>query len=317
MRKCSIFVGIGMGLQALLGQAGMAQQTPATAPNNAGAPPETEIYVADMQIGPGMVTVNNPRNITQHKGYDNQPYFLPSGDALLYTSEGPGARMDIWQLDLKTGVRTQLTDTPDNSEYSPKLMPDGSGFSVIYEQENRGGQEVRRYGFDDTKQSEVMLDLSPVGYHAWGHGTKYLATFALGNPPTLRLANRETGEIKIMHENIGRALYALPDGSGYTFTERLESGAFKVLHLDIESGAVTPLFDLPGGVGGNEHYALMVNEDAPLGISFISANGSKLYIRSVSQDAWLEIADMESQGINTITRLAVNAAGDKLAFVVR
>lgn len=315
--KRSVFSGIGLGMLALVAQPTVAQPTPASAPNNAGAPPETEIYVADMQLGPGTVTIRNAQNVTQHKGYDNQPYFLPGGDAILYTSEGSGARMDIWQLDLKTGVRTQLTDTPNNSEYSPKLMPDGSGFSVIYEQENRGGQEVRRYGFDNKKQSEVMLDLSPVGYHAWGDGTKYLATFALGDPSTLRLANRETGDIKIMHENIGRALYALPDGSGYTFTERLEDGVFKVLHLDIESGAITPLFDLPGGSGGNEHYALMINEDAPLGVSFISANGSKLYIRSVSQSAWLEIADLNTENINTITRLAVNEAGTRLAFVVR
>lgn len=291
-----------------------AQQTAPAVPNNVGAPPETEIYIVDVVLNGSSVSFGKPVNATQHKGYDNQPYFLPSGDAILYTSEGEDTRMDIWQFDIKTGARTRLTDTPNNSEYSPKLMPDGSGFSVIYEQENRGGQEVRRYRFGDAKQSELMLDVSPVGYHAWGHGTKFLAVFALGNPSTLRLANLETGRVEIMFSNIGRALYALPDGSGYLFTERIDDGQYIIHHLDISSREIKALFGLPGS---NEHYALMPNPEAPLGVDFVSASGSKLYFRRGSSGTWEEVVDFTDEGINTITRLAVSPKRNRIAFVVR
>ena len=291
-----------------------AQPTPAAEPNNVDAPPETEIYVAGMVLDGGAVFFGAPTNVTNHQGYDNQPYFLPSGDAILYTSEGADYRMDAWKLDLTTGERTQLTNTPNNSEYSPKLMPDGSGISVIFEQENRGGQQVRRYLTGETEASDLMTDVSPVGYHAWGQGTRYLALFALGDPSTLRLVDREAGTVEIKHENIGRALYALPDGSGYTFTERLADDRFQVLHLDIESGTVSLLFELPGA---NEHYALMANPDAPMGVSFVSANDSKLYFRNSAADEWHEVADFAEQGINTITRLAVSPKLNRIAFVVR
>lgn len=310
----SAFFAVSLAVASAAGQAVIAQQTPAAAPNNVSAPPETEIYAASITISENGIVVDQPVNVTNHKGYDNQPYFLPGGDVFLYTSEGPGMRMDIWQLDLTTNEKKQLTNTPNNSEYSPKRMPDGSGFSVIYEQENRGGQEVRRYGFTDAQTSEVMLDLSPVGYHAWGQGTRYLASFALGNPSTLRLADRQTGEIAIMDENIGRALYALPDGSGYVYTVQVEGAPFQVKHLDIASRTITPLFNLPGE---NEHYALMKNSNAPLGVSFVSANGSKLYFRHAVNSGWVEIADFAQQGISTITRLSVNDDGTRIAFVVR
>lgn len=314
MARLSIgFVGVCV-FTVLTAMKVAAQPTPANAPNNVGAPPETEIYVADMVVDGGSVFLSKPANVTNHKGYDNQPYFLPSGDAILYTSEGADYRMDAWKLDLATGERTQLTNTPNNSEYSPKLMPDGSGISVIFEQENRGGQQVRRYRTGETEASEVMIEVSPVGYHAWGRGTRYLAVFALGDPSTLRLVDREAGTVEIKHENIGRALYSLPDGSGYTFTERVADGRFQVLHLDIESGSVRPLFELPGA---NEHYALMVNPDAPMGVSFVSANDSKLYFRGSAAGEWQEVADFASEGINTITRLAVSPKLNRIAFVVR
>ena len=42
-------------------------------------PPATDIYLADLRVAQGRVTVGPPVNVTVRPGYDNQPFFLPSG----------------------------------------------------------------------------------------------------------------------------------------------------------------------------------------------------------------------------------------------
>ncbi|NVJ97188.1 MAG: PD40 domain-containing protein [Alphaproteobacteria bacterium] len=285
-----------------------AQQMAPDVANNTGPLPGTDIYLAELVMAGDSYSVGAPENITRHKGYDNQPHFMPDGDKILYTSEDKDIRTDIWMYMVDSGTKTRLTNTPDNSEFSPKVMPDGSGFSVIREESYRGGQRVWRYEFGNTEAAEPMLKLSPTGYHAWGMGTRYVAVFVLGEPNTLQLVDRETGNAKVIFENIGRGLFSLPDGSGFTFTEAREGGPAKVYHYDIAAERVTPLFDLPGG----NDYALMRNAQAPLGVSFMAAHGSKIFYRETPSGAWAQIADME--GLE-ISRLAVSPDNTKIALV--
>jgi hypothetical protein len=49
----------------------------------------------------------------------------------------------------------------------------------------------------------------------------------------------------------------------------------------------------------------------------LMANGSKLFARSKSDWAWVEIADFSSAGLKNITRIAVSPKGDRIALVAR
>ena len=301
-----------LSLSFILNTGLSAQQTAADTPHNVDRPPETEVYIATLTHNKNDLSVQNIINASNHKGYDNQPYFTPDNKHFLYVSEGPGQRMNIWRYDVETGKKAQITHTPNNSEYSPKFIPDGSGYSVIRERENRGGQQVWQYGFDERSGGQAILDISPVGYHAWGMGTEYLAVFALGNPSTLRLIERKSQNEEIVFENIGRALYALPDGSGYMFTEQRENEPFMIHHLDIKSRKVTPIFTLPGM---NEHYNLMIDHTAPLGVRFIAGNGSNLYMRNIGDKEWSKFADLKGDKLTNISRLAISRDGTHIAIV--
>ncbi|MEX0298176.1 MAG: TolB family protein [Kordiimonas sp.] len=289
-----------------------AQQMSADEPNNVGPLPATEIYLAPLYKLNKNYEVGTPQNITNHKGYDNQPYFLADSSGLMYTSEGVDVRTDIWLYSIEQSEKRQLTNTPNNSEYSPKLIPDGSGISVIRERENRGGQQVWRYSHSESTGGKALLNLSPTGYHAWGVGTDYLAVFVLGEPSTLQLVERSTGKTDIIFENIGRGLFSLPDGSGYTFTEPRADDTVLVYHFDIKSREVLPLFTLPKG---NEFYTVMKNENAPLGVSFLSASDSTIVYKETASEDWQEIANYSNEGITGISRLAVSPNGKHIAIV--
>ena len=67
--------------------------------------PETDIYIADIEIKNNLVKIKKAENLTPHKGYDNQPFFRPDGKSLLYSSEtGTDKKIHICQADLKSNA---------------------------------------------------------------------------------------------------------------------------------------------------------------------------------------------------------------------
>ena len=100
--------------------------------------PGTEIYLFDLSVKKSKVSVSTPQNITNHIGYDNQPFFHPSKPLLYYASADAEGKTDIKTYNYELKTTRQLTITSDR-EYSPTLTPDGkfisciinSGFSLV------------------------------------------------------------------------------------------------------------------------------------------------------------------------------------------
>ncbi|HEX9216853.1 MAG TPA: hypothetical protein VF864_07725, partial [Gemmatimonadales bacterium] len=88
------------------------------APAAPAGPPATDIYLADLRVAQGRVSVGVPVNVTARPGYDNQPFFLPDGRAFLYTSIREDSQADIYRYDIDTKTSIRLTTTRE-SEYSP------------------------------------------------------------------------------------------------------------------------------------------------------------------------------------------------------
>jgi hypothetical protein len=153
------------------------------------APPDTEIFLAP--FAPGANPVGRPVNITNNRGYDNQPAFTPDGAGILFTSvRGGGTQTDIYRYDVQSGALAQVTRTPE-SEYSPTVTPDGAHISVI-RVEADGTQRLWRFTLEGGAPELVLPGIKPVGYHAWADG-RTLALFVLGSPASLQLARRRIG----------------------------------------------------------------------------------------------------------------------------
>ena len=73
----------------------------------------SEIYLADLDITDAGITLSNPKNITNHKGYDNQPFFHPDKHLLYYSSFNDEERSDIKVFNYKNNKTELFTQTKE------------------------------------------------------------------------------------------------------------------------------------------------------------------------------------------------------------
>src|SRR5258708_425935 len=115
--------------------AGVSAQTPSPSPTPAAAPPSSDIFIVEVKTKLDRkerteeLKFGEPKKITDFAGYNNQPFFMPDGQSVLYTSIR-NKQADIYRFDGRTDATAQVTNTPE-SEYSPTLMPDRKNISVV------------------------------------------------------------------------------------------------------------------------------------------------------------------------------------------
>jgi len=265
----------------------------------------SEILLFDLKMKKNKITLSNPKNITNHPGYDNQPGFNRDEPVVYYSSFNDDGRSDIKSYNYQTGVTTSVTTTNER-EYSPTQTPDKNYLSCIIQRDN-GAQDLGKYPLAGG-DPYVIINTMTVGYHVWADNS-HLALFILGDPNTLHYLRLPTKEDTVLAQNIGRSLHQIPDERGISFVQKSSSTDWQIKKLDTETMVVSSLATtLPG----REDIAW-----TPDG-RVISSDGSKIYILNPKKEkAWKEIQlTSGSELLKGITRLAVNAKGDKLAVVI-
>ena len=269
-------------------------------------PPATDIYLADLRVAHGRVTVGPPVNVTMRPGYDNQPFFLPDGRAFLYTSIREDSQADIYRYDIDTKTSVRVTATPE-SEYSPTPLPDGKGFSVI-RVEADSTQRLWAFDLDGSRPRLVLDSIKPVGYHAWADAHA-LVLFVLGSPSTLQIADAgfPAARGEVFAKDIGRSLQRIPGQASVSFVQRDSVAGPALEELDVPRRRVRMLVKVPAGA---DFFAW-----TPDGI-VLTASGTKLYQwDSRRGGVWEQVADFAAAGLSSVTRLAVSPKGDRIAIV--
>ncbi len=263
----------------------------------------TDIFVGRLALNGGRLAVSELKNATDRNGYDNQPSFDPTGAFVLYTSGRTDGQTEIFRYDIAAGSSENVTKTPE-SEYSPTPMPGGVAFSVI-RVEADSAQRLWSFDMDGQNPKLLLADVMPVGYHAWGN-ERILALFVLGAPPTLQLADANTGRASVVEQNIGRSLHRIPGQLAISFVHKISDDEWWIKRLDLRTQQITPLVQT---LSGSEDYAW-----TPSGY-VLMGRGSILYQWNSGAAGWTAVADLSSQGIDGITRIAVSPAGDRVAIV--
>lgn len=267
------------------------------------AQPPTDIYLGALVAEDGRLQLGPLRNVTDRDGYDNQPHFTTDGGGLLYTSIRDG-QADTYRYDIASRSAARLTRTAE-SEYSPTVMPDGSGFSVV-RVEADSAQRLWRFNLAGEAPGLLLPDVEPVGYHAW-LDERTVALFVLGDPPTLQLATLGGQAAETIDSSIGRSLQRIPERAAISYVHQPSAEERWIVAFDV---ATRQRSRLARALPDAQDFAW-----TPSG-TLLMGSGAKLYSHHANGEGeWTEIADLTTAGISGITRLAVSPDKRRIAIV--
>lgn len=287
---------------------------------NAFAQPGSEIYLFDMKITNGQVLISNGKNITNHKGYDNQPFFDLRRPVIYYSSANDSNRTDIKYYNYETGETKNFTTTHER-EYSPTVTPSEKKFISCILQRDNGAQDLVKYPETGGKP-EVLVWHLKVGYHAWVSSNKVFL-YVLDDSIRNSLHNYDVSNNKdtVIAENIGRSLHQIPWENALSYVQKLADKQNVIKRFDMATGISSPIiYTLPG----QDLFCwvqLYTNKDQKKVL--LSTDGSKVF--SYSENTGIEFKDKKWQEVliegdrtmlKGVTRMATNADAGKLAVVV-
>ena len=279
--------------------------------------PGFDIWLGELKVKQGLLQIGELKPLTHRAQYDNQPLFLPDGQSLLYTAalEQDGVEQtDSFLLQLADNNKLNLTSSAV-SEYSPTLMPDGHGFSVIRAFDDK--QKLWRYPLQPLAQnaeqpSELLKHINPVGYHAWVDAKRVLL-FVLGEPHTLQLADIVQQTSRVIDSDIGASLYKIPGSELMSYSAAFgvnssDQPVWQLKSFNPDTGDIKVLTQLPSSA---YYYAWSADGKA------IAAQGSilKQWDSKNPTDSWQVIADVSAQCPLGVSRIAINAQNTKVALV--
>jgi dipeptidyl aminopeptidase/acylaminoacyl peptidase len=265
--------------------------------------PVTEIYLADIEIKNNLIKIEKASDITNQKGYNNQPSFSPDGKSIFYSSENvANKKVHISSYDIKSRKTRKITNAK-TSEYSPSLAPDGQNISSVVVEED----SVQRVWLFDKLKPETKKCLTEktdsIGYYAW-MGKDTLLYLKLTGPHSLRVLDLKTGEDNWICDNPTRSFKQI-DATTFFYVAQ-EEKENKIYFFDVRTKKAT-LF------AKDDNLTLDYVWQPDLGM--LKSEDSKIYRYIPETKVWAKVADFNDFGIKIITRFAFSPDKKKLAVV--
>lgn len=165
--------------------------------------PSTDIYLFDRSGS----ELSNPKLLTGfNDGYNSQAVFFNDSEIYFTADWKNDDQTDIFKFDIRKEELLRITAT-EESEYSPKPMPDGNNFSVVrVEKDDRKSQVLWKYPKNRTTTGEsILFDRDQIGYYEW-LGVSKIALFMVGEPHKLVIYDNIRGGYKTVATDVGRCL---------------------------------------------------------------------------------------------------------------
>lgn len=268
----------------------------------------TEIYLFDLKEQENTITINNPVNISNNDGYDNQPSFTEDGLSILFTSFRDG-QSDISKYFIDENYRVWLTNT-EESEFSPMPFPGKKKYFSCVRLNQDGTQYIYKYNFKKKPPKLLIPDLK-VGYYMW-FNEKTIISFVIDDVETLQVTNFKYNIRYPIQSNIGRSLNKIPESAG------LGKGLVSYISLDHEVPEIYSIDPL----NSNTKYitdALPGSQDIAWTVkgTLLMGKGEKIYKFHPGKDKDWQPVIIESEfPFEGISRLAISPDGSRLAVVV-
>ncbi len=270
----------------------------------------SEILLFELKVTKDKVAIGQPKNISNHPGYDNQPSFHTDEPIIYYSSFNEDGRADIKYYNYKTNESKPLTQTSER-EYSPTLTPDKQYISCVIQRDN-GAQDLGKYPVQGG-EALTIIDNMVIGYYVWMDNS-HVGLFVLGKegkPHTLHYLRLPTKADTLIAENIGRSLHRVPNEDAFSYIEKATTTKWfiKKFYTRKKKGAIYLIAETP-----------LYREDicwTPDGKIILSDDSKILWMDPKREKKWKEV-EIESgaEQIRGATRVAVSPDGKFLAVVV-
>src|ERR1700756_397229 len=265
--------------------------------------PETELFLATIEIKNNLIKVKSAEKISNHKGYNNQPCFINNDDKILFTSDiESNSKTHICSYNIKSKKIERLSIT-NTSEYSALLVPNQKDFSVVMVEED---STQRIWAFDLLKggnKSCISQQTDSVGYYTW-LGKDSILYYKLTSPHSLHALNIKTNQDVWLCNNPTRSFKKV---SSTTFFYVIHEDAQNIVYIfDIRTQKATPFAN--DNVSANQDY-IWHNT-----LGLLKSEGAKIYRYSPDTKVWAELVDFSSFGIKKTTRFSISANGKYIAL---
>ncbi len=267
--------------------------------------PGNEIFLFDFTIKNGQYLLSNPVNISNQKGYDNQPNFDARKHLIYYSSMNDEGNTDIKMYNYLSNER-KIFSSANASEYSPTLTFDKKYISCIHVPDSNS-QFLIKYPINGGDPIFLIKNLV-IGYHAWLSENE-LILFVLGKENTLhyyRLDNRKDSTIIA---NIGRSLHKIPNENAFSFVHIISEKERVLKKVDLKTFKITTIINL-----FDEHEDITWSED---GMIFTN-DGSKIFVCDPKKDLIWKPIQIKPEGLNMkgLTRMVISSKSKKMAVVM-
>lgn len=271
----------------------------------------SHVYLFKLNSENGKVKLGSPKMLTGFNpiGYNNQPHWVSDDELYLSVRTlSDTSQTDIYALNLKNGTKMRVTATKE-SEFSPMLTPNPYFFSAVrVESDAARTQRLWQFPIDRMdKGAPVFPTIRNIGYYHWINQRNVLL-FISGTPTLLVIANTSDGSYKKITSDVGRCFQRLKNNN-VAFIKKESPTRWTICELNL----LDPNFgfkQIAVTLEGAEDFVALKDG------SFLMGSGSKLYRYNPADryPDWVEIADLRTYNIKSITRLALSG-DDKLALV--
>jgi len=261
--------------------------------------PETDVWLfklgTDKDKNLQFIEANN---ISNRKGYDNQPSFSPDGKKLFYVSMVENQQTDIVSYDLKRKKITSVTRT-DESEYSPVNYLNNETLSAVVVEKD----SAQRIHFIDvlTGNHTKRLDIDSIGYYHFVNSDT-VVYYKLTAPHSLRFYVQSSKEDKLICTSPTRSIKKI---NRHEFLFGIKD-SLKVVYYryDFLLRKAEKLAQAPVEADDalwHKQWGLMISDK------------DKILRYDKASNIWITHFDLSTFGLKKITRFAFDEQGKYLA----
>lgn len=259
----------------------------------------TEIFLFDVNTNSSKIEVNNGKNISNNQGYDNQPSFIDD-NTILYASNRNN-QTDIAKHNLSNFSKIWVNST-EGGEYTPLKIPNKNSISAV-RLDKDGKQRLYAYDLNNGESTELIKDLV-VAYYTWYNENTIVSAVIEDDDLNLYVHDIKNGTNKKIASKVGRSFHKIPNSNLVSFISKANASVWQIKSLNPLTGDTKVIANTIKGI---EDICWLNNKN------LLSGKESMLYKLTLQKDYnWKKVKDLSTDGIDNITRLAINPDGTKL-----